>query len=325
MRIRSAVPIVLLGWIAFPDPAGAQDREPVLTVQVISSEQLAGLPVSRSAGALREALGMVSSTAPLQLNMNNINFGKGKRVGVNVHGNELVLIEQGTRDQRCEEARQGDRSSWCQEVAVLNWGTSALLGVSSNAGVIQVTTGRPASPPQSRFRIGASVMATNFYRLEDVACDASVIPGLTECDAEASGTAFGASAEYQLSRGLSLGVGYVRMKYGVDQDYGGEPVRHEVNVAAFDLFGRLNLRPGATVRPWGLLGMSYYDNEDDVYWDDAPFGTHGQGGPRILIGAGADLRIAGRVDLRGMLRHGGGAGRDADSQWGVGFGIGYNF
>lgn len=315
-----------LAWtmlMAAAAPLAAQ-REPTLTVQLAPTAGVQALPVTRSMGNLRETLGRVTAGAPLVFNMNQANVGKGRRVQVNTHGHELVLIEEGTTDQRCEAARQAaDRTLRCEEVAVIRWGSSAEFGVSSVAGVLQVTT---KSPPvtKPRLRLGTTFLAHTFHRLEDVACDAGAIQGLTSCDAESSGTSWGIDLEYSLARQLAIGVGYWQTNYTVNQTFGTQQVVHDIGLRALNIYavGRM---PGARITPWGEIGMSYYDNDSDVYLDDDPPFSRGQAGPRILIGGGVDLRVTPRFDVRALLRLGGGAERDADSNYGVGFGVGYTF
>lgn len=326
MWIRMASAILAGGAALVPLRASAQD-EPILTVQVQPGSGVASLPVTRSLGDLRQVIGTATSGTPLRFNMNNANIGKGQRVSVNTHRGELVLIEQGTVDRRCEEARQQPRESWCEEVAVLTWGTSAEFGVSGTAGALQVTTRRPPGParPPSKFGLGLELSYTDFFRLADVACDETAITGLTACDTEATGMAFGVRAELRLSDMLTAGLGYTRMGYAVDQDYGGAAVRHDVTVNAIDFYGLARLRVGPVVRPYGILGFSYYDNSDEISLPGESSLSRGEGGPRMLYGAGVELRVMPRLDLRAVLRYGGGAKRDADSNLGFGVGVFHHF
>ncbi len=326
MWIRMASAILAGGAALVPLRASAQD-EPILTVQVQPGSGVASLPVTRSLGDLRQVIGTATSGTPLRFNMNNANIGKGQRVSVNTHQGELVLIEEGTTDRRCEEARQQPRESWCQEVAVLTWGTAAEFGVSGTAGALQVTTRRPPGParPPSKLGLGLDLAYTNFFRLADVACDETAITGLTACDAEATGVSFGVRAELRLTGVLAAGIGYTRAGYAVNQHYGAAAVRHDVTVNAIDFYGMARFAAGPRVRPFGILGFSYYDNSDDVSLADQPYLTQGQGGPRMLYGAGVELGVLQRVDLRALLRYGGGAKRDADSNLGFGVGVYHHF
>lgn len=319
--MRCAVAWMLL--MAAAGPLAAQ-KDPTLTVRLAPTAGAEDLAVTRSTGNLRETLGRATTGAPLVFNMNQANIGKGKRVQVNTHGNELVLIEQGTTDPRCEAARQAaQRENRCQEVAVIRWGSSAEFGVSSVAGVIQVINRTPVVA-ERRLRLGSTFMGHTFYRLDDVACDAGAIAGLTSCDAKSSGTSWGVDIEYSFAPQLALGVGYWRTNYTVNQVVSTQPVTHDVGLGAWNIYA-LGKLPGVRITPWGRIGISYYGNSNDIHLGDAPAFVREQGGPRLLIGGGLDVHVTPRIDVRALLGMGGGAERDADSNYGAGLGVGFNF
>src|SRR5690606_11286359 len=158
MTTRSGMMRCAVAWMLLMAAAGplAAQKDPTLTVRLAPTAGAEDLAVTRSTGNLRETLGRATTGAPLVFNMNQANIGKGKRVQVNTHGNELVLIEQGTTDPRCEAARQAaQRENRCQEVAVIRWGSSAEFGVSSVAGVIQVINRTPVVE-ERRLRLGST-------------------------------------------------------------------------------------------------------------------------------------------------------------------------
>jgi hypothetical protein len=303
---------IAIAMVMIPALLSAQDRE-VLTISLGGGgDRAMGAEVLLSTGASRTSVARVTGASPLNLAMAAVNIGKGQRVAVNVTGDKVVLIPEGVVDTDC--ARATRREDQCRPVGVVTWGEPAAIDLTWKSGLL---AGGDLS--MHRFRLGADYAFATFNRLDDVACN-SAIPGLTGCDSDNKGSGPGLYAEYALLDRLSFGARYSRSGYEVAQQYGGAMRNHDVNVTMIDFYGRGEF-PMGTVRPWGMMGMSWFDNEDEIDDDE----IRSESGLRLLIGGGIDLDLHNRFALRAGLRYASGGDDDADTHWGATFGFNFNF
>lgn len=308
----------LFTWVCIIAPPSlvSQGGGEVLTI-TLAGQGTAPANVRLSNGATRTSLAQVAVDQPLRLAMDAVNIGKGKRVAVNVAGENVVLIPEGVVDSGCTEAAASGSRDQCEQVAVVTWGEAATVGLGWSGGMLSAF-----SPARfGRFRIGADYALSSFTRLDEVACS-NAIAGLTGCSNDNSGRGIGVYAEYGVAPWLGVGARYSSTGYQVMQQFGSTAVKHDVSLSMFDFYGRVALPGNGPIQPWGMLGGSWFDNEDDI--DDGE-GLRSESGLRLLFGGGLDLRVHDRFGLRGGVAYGSGGSDDADTHWRPTFGAHFNF
>lgn len=303
---------IALAMLLTPALLSAQGGE-VLTISLGGGgDRAAGAEVLLSNGASRTSVARVTGGSPLNLAMAAVNIGKGQRVAVKVAGDKVVLVPEGTMDTGCARATRSEDE--CRPVGVVTWGESAAIDLTWKSGQLA-----SADALLHRFRLGADYTLATFNRLDDIACS-DAIPGLTGCESDNKGRGVGLYAEYALLDWFSVGARYARSGYEVTQQYGGTTRHHDLTVSMLDFYGRGELAMG-TIRPWGLMGMSWFDNEDEIDDDEG----RSESGLRVIIGGGLDVDLHRRFGARAGMRYAGGGSNDADTHWGAMFGVHFNF
>lgn len=307
--IGVATAMALLG---VPRPAAAQGDGGVLTITLAGPSNTVA-PVMVSEGATRRTVAQAGAGAPLRLAMDAINIGKGKRVGVQVTGDAVLLVPDGTIDAGCAEATR--REDECRRIAAVTWGESATIGLGWKDGLLA-----QSGTSFHRFRIGADYSLSTFTRLDAVACS-DAIAGLTSCDNDNAGRGVGVYLEYGITPWLGIGARGSTSGYQVMQQFGDRGVDHDVSLTMLDIYGRLQPPGDGPIIPWAMLGGSWFDNADEIDGEE----MRSESGLRLVLGGGLDWRFRDRFSVRGGVGYGSGGSTDADSHWRSTFGAHFHF
>lgn len=317
--------------IAVAAPSLSAQRDAPISVQVISSEEIGqsrSVDVLKSIAGVRTQIGTAQSGAPLQIDAVGQGFRLGDPISVNYHRRQLVLIDGRRPDAACLADLNSIPADRCQEIEVITAGSAAGYGVDAVAGVVNIITRKPTTlraPVSHRFKVGLDYTASNFYKLDDVACNTDLIPGLGECSSDKSSNGIGVFGEFRLNDRFSIGARYSHNNYTVNQVYGTSEARHDVGVKAIDGYGKFNFGAGPKFKPYGLFGMSWYQNYDENYWEEEPDISREESGLRLLAGVGIEYQLARKVDFRAAIRLASGGSHDADSNYGGGLGLSFRF
>ncbi len=305
---------------------------PALAAQAltISLGGITSANVATVRGGARVPIGSVTADGSLTIDqLAAINAVKGQQVR-SYFDNPLrgtpsfVFVPDGERDARCDDVAPRSTIDLSQDacglITVFRAGQSAQFGARASGGVVQLTT---KTPPPVRFLAGMTYGRASFGRLDQVACDMTAISGLTGCDAESTGSWFGASVGTNVIPKVQVGLSYRRSSYGVNQQYGGTPVRHTVTVHVVQPYVQVPLLDGP-VEPFVYGGPALYLNKSRY----GPAGgtltqSRSESGLRIGGGGGVRCRVGGRFLVQGLFGYDTGGKHDADTNthWGVGLSV----